>query len=116
MPEKAKFKLFSFHDNRTIIMPNGGIMAHKSVSGMPRGVARRIMSRAKKGGPLVLTISRTGKPSRVYRYDEYQKMKQLPLEVKPWEHRKVKAKGPDPLGGVEGTVRESLSRDEIYKE
>ena len=91
-------------------------MAHKSAPGMPRGVARRIMSRAKKGGPLVLTISRTGKPSRVYRYDEYQKMKQLPIEVKPWEHRKGKAKAPDPLGGVEGVVRESLSREEIYKE
>lgn len=90
-------------------------MAHKPVPMMARSVARRIMLRAKKGGPLVLTVS-DGKPSRVYRYDEYQKMKQLPTDVKPWEHRKSKAGGPDPLGSVEGTVRRPLTRDEIYNE
>ena len=91
-------------------------MASRSVASMPRDVARRIMRRASKGGPLVLTVDRKGKPSRVYRYNEYQKMKQLPNSVKPWEHRKSGRGSPDPLGSVEGTVRKPLTRDEIYSE
>ena len=91
-------------------------MAHKSVPSMPREIARRIMRRAKKGGPLVLTVNAKGQPSRVYRYDRYQKMKSLPNSVKPWEHRKSGRGSPDPLGAVDGTVRKPLTRSEIYNE
>ncbi len=90
-------------------------MAHKAETNFPRGLARRIMSRAKRGVPLVVTVDSKGQPTRVYDYDEYQKMKELPAAVKPWEHRKRKSSTPDPLGSVEGTVRGSLSRGDIYE-
>ncbi len=91
-------------------------MSRKPVASMPRDIARRIMRRARKGGPLVVTVDRNGKPSRVYGYERYQKMKSLPASVKPWEHRKSAQPTPDPLGAIRGMVRKPLTRSEIYSE
>ena len=69
---------------------------------------------------VAVVVAALGKPSRVYGLEQYLKMCDLPRQVKPWEHRKSRAKKsrtvPDPLGAVEGTVLGPLSRDFIYEE
>ncbi len=87
----------------------------KTISAMPRSVSKRIMKRAAEGRPLVITVDKNGKPSRVFGYEDYRRMKELPSEVKPWQHRKTNQSGPDPLGAVDGKVLGRLSRDEIYE-
>jgi hypothetical protein len=82
---------------------------------MPRDVAKRIATRIAKNNEPVVVTSRGGKPSRVYGLEEYQKMVDLPNQVKPWEHRKQKAT-PDPLGAVDADPPTGLSRRELYEE
>jgi hypothetical protein len=83
---------------------------------MPQSVARRIASRiAKRNEPVVVT-SRGGKPSRVFGYDEYKKMVELPNRVKPWEGRKGTRPAPDPLGAVDAGPPVGLSRKNLYEE
>jgi len=83
---------------------------------MPRGIAKRIADRiAENNGPVVVT-SRDGKPSRVFGYDEYRKMVELPHRVKPWEHRKQKRAPPDPLGAADADPPVGLRRKDLYEE
>lgn len=88
-------------------------MATKPVSEIPKMLARRLLKRLSEEKAVVVT-SRNGKPSRVFRLDEYLKRKELPSRVKPWQARKPEQKAPDPLGAEEGKVLGSLSRSEIY--
>ncbi len=82
------------------------------MASIPQRVARRIRERGRTTDTLVITI-RDGKPSRVYGFDEYLKMKALPGKVKPWAHRRD-AKPLDPLGAAPGRIRSRLRRMEIY--
>ncbi|MEA2627276.1 MAG: hypothetical protein QOD06_3321 [Candidatus Binatota bacterium] len=83
------------------------------MASIPAAVARRIRERARQNKALVITI-RDGKPSRVYGFDEYLKMKALPQKVRPWTHRRD-AKPVDPLGASPGRVRSRLRRADIYE-
>lgn len=83
---------------------------------MPHNVAKRVMRHAATSKePIVLTI-RDGKPSRVFGYGQYQRMVQLPHQVKPWEHRKGHEPGPDPLGAIDAEPPSPLTRDSMYQE
>jgi hypothetical protein len=83
---------------------------------MPRNVAKRIADRIAKNDEPVVVTSRAGTPSRVYGLEEYQKMVDLPNQVKPWEHRKEKKTTPDPLGAMDADPPSGLSRQELYEE
>jgi len=83
---------------------------------LPKEVQRRIMNLCSQGEKTCVVVMRNGKPTRVFRLDQYLKMRELPHEVKPWEHRKLNDLVPDPLGAVDGKVLSSLSRQEIYDE
>ena len=82
---------------------------------MPRDVARRIMKRAAESNESIVVTVRRGKPSRVFGYKKHRKMKELPLRVKPWEHRKGKAATPDPLGAIDARPPRPLTRKSIYE-
>lgn len=88
-------------------------MATKPIADMPKIVGRRIMQKLSQERAVVVT-SRNGRPSRVFKLDEYMKRKELPSRTKPWQKRKQENKAPDPLGAVEGKVLGRLSRSEIY--
>ncbi|HMF10906.1 MAG TPA: hypothetical protein VKE94_01330 [Gemmataceae bacterium] len=84
---------------------------------MPEAVARRILDRGALGEDAIVVVMRGGVPSRVFGLDEYLKMKELPKVVKPWEHRRVPASSPDPLGAVElGLLVSPLTREQMYEE
>ena len=83
---------------------------------MPRDVAKRIAHRIAENNQPVVVTSRDGKPSRVYGYDEYKKMVELPQQVKPWLHRKQKPATPDPLGAVDADPPVGLGRRDLYEE
>jgi hypothetical protein len=85
-------------------------------SHMPRNVAKRIANRIAESNQPVVVTSRDGKPSRVFGYDEYTKMVELPHRVKPWEHRKQNKTIPDPLGAVDADPPVGLSRKDLYEE
>lgn len=91
-------------------------MTQHSIGRMPRSVAKRIADRIAKNDEPVVVTSRQGKPSRVYGLEEYQKMVNLPNQVKPWEHRKQKKGAPDPLGAVDAEPPTGLSRRDLYDE
>ncbi len=82
---------------------------------MPRGVAKRIMERVSQSDDPIVITSRAGKPSRVYGYNEYRKMVDLPRRIKPWEHRKGKSATPDPLGAVDARPPSPLTRESFYE-
>jgi hypothetical protein len=83
---------------------------------LPRSVTRRILARAARGEEAVVLTFRKGIPSRVFGLEEYLKMRELPRQVKPWQHRKAEAAVPDPLGAVEGTLIMPVTRENIYDE
>jgi hypothetical protein len=82
------------------------------MASIPQKVARRIRDRARTHDTLVVTI-RDGKPSRVYGFEEYLKMRALPEKVRPWTHRRD-AKPVDPLRAAPGRIRSRLRRADIY--
>ena len=83
---------------------------------MPRGVARRILERAAQGEQAVVVVMRNGLPSRVFGLDDYLKMRDLPKQVKPWEHRTSKSAPPDPLGATDiGVLVSPLTREQMYE-
>jgi len=82
---------------------------------MPRSVARRILKRGAEGEKAVVVTFKAGKPSRVFRYREYENSVALAKQVKPWQHRKPRAPAPDPLGAVDGTVLLPITRENIYE-
>ncbi len=82
---------------------------------MPRSVVRRILKRGAEGEKAVVVTFNAGKPSRVFRYREYEKRVALAKHVKPWQHRKPKARASDPLGAVDGTVLLPITRKNIYE-
>ena len=88
---------------------------------LPRTVARNILKAAARAAArgdsaIVITVPK-GKPSRVFGYDEYQKIKQQPHEVKPWEKRQGQGSVPDPLGAVDmGLLLSPLTRETMYEE
>jgi hypothetical protein len=79
---------------------------------LPRRVAERIASRG-AGNRVVVVVFRNDRSARVFGWDEYLKMKDLPRKVRPWA-RRARRGVPDPLGAVRGKVRSSLRRSEIY--
>jgi hypothetical protein len=84
---------------------------------LPRGVSKKLVERAARGEKVSVVVNRNGKPSRVFGLDEYLKMKKLPHQVKPWEHRKGQASVPDPLGAVDmGPLLSPLTREAMYEE
>ncbi len=85
-------------------------------SHMPRDVAKRIANRIAESNQPVVVTSRDGKPSRVFGYEEYTKMVELPHRVRPWEHRKQSRATPDPLGAVDAEPPVRLSRKDLYEE
>jgi len=88
--------------------------SRRSPGHLPRSFAKRIARRiAKKNEPVVVT-SRDGKPSRVFGYDEYRKMVELPHRVRPWESRKRSRPAPDPLRAVDAAPPAGLSRKDLY--
>jgi len=78
---------------------------------LPRRVAERIARRG-AGNRVVVVVFRNDS-ARVFGWDEYLKMKDLPRKVRPWA-RRARRGAPDPLGAVRGKVRSSLRRSEIY--
>jgi hypothetical protein len=92
------------------------MMTEQSGGHMPRGVAKRIANRIARNNEAVVVTSRGGRPGRVYGFEEYRKMVDLPNQVKPWEHRKQKKATPDPLGAVDAAPPTGLSRRELYEE
>lgn len=85
------------------------------VKSMPHSVARRIMERCATNEPFVV-VPREGKPSRFFGVGKYNKMRELPNLVKPWEHRKKAKETPDPLGAVDADPPLGLSRKNLYEE
>ncbi len=83
-------------------------------SPLPRNVAKRIANRIAENNQPVVVTSRNGKPSRVFGYDEYTKMVELPHRVKPWEHRKQTKATPDPFGAVDAEPPVRLTRKDLY--
>jgi len=83
---------------------------------MPRDVAKRIANRIAESNQPVVVTSRDGKPSRVFGYEEYTKMVELPHRVRPWEHRKQTQTTSDPLGAVDAEPPVRLSRKDLYEE
>ena len=81
---------------------------------MPRSVQKRIVEKSAKG-QVVVVVPREGKPSRVYKLDKYLKMMEQPKKHKPWSYRKQPATKADPLGAIDGSVRSSLRREDIYR-
>jgi hypothetical protein len=81
---------------------------------MPRNVQKRIVERSAKGQTLVV-VPRKGKPSRVYKLDKYLKMMEQPKKHKPWSYRRQPATQADPLGAIDGSVRSTLRRRDIYR-
>jgi len=79
---------------------------------LPRRVAERIARRG-AGNRVVVVVFRNDRSARVFGWDEYLNMKDLPRKVRPWA-RKARRDAPDPLGAVRGKVRSSFSRSEIY--
>jgi hypothetical protein len=92
-------------------------MARRKKTGghVPRPVARSLLKHGARGAKKVVVVYRDGVPSRVFGYEEHQKMVELPKQVKPWEHRKDRATTPEPLGGVDAGVLGSLSRQDFYE-
>jgi hypothetical protein len=93
-------------------------MQVKATPAFPLKVAQRIMRRAAKGERLVLTFDQQGKPSRIYGYQEYQKMQELPHRIQPWKRRNGGGEVPDPLGmrGFKGKILRPLNRAVFYEE
>lgn len=83
---------------------------------MPRNVVKRIMKRAFESEEPIVVVVRQGKPSRVFGYEQYQRMVNLPREVKPWEHKKNANQAPDPLGAVDAEPPGPLTREALYEE
>lgn len=86
----------------------------KDRSRMPRNVQQRIAERSAKG-QVVVVVPRGGKPSRVYKLDSYLKMVEQPKKHKPWSYRKQASTKADPLGAVDGSVRSTMRRGDIYR-
>lgn len=80
--------------------------------GLSRKVAERIARRAAVDRIVVVVFGKN-RLARVFGFEEYLKMKELPRKVKPWA-RRVRRGAVDPLGAVPGKVRSSLGRNEIY--
>lgn len=86
----------------------------KGQASLPRAIAKRIMRRAARGERAAVVVNKSGKPSRVYNFDQYLKRRERTKQVKPWEHRKNR-RPPDPLGAVEGTVLTPITREYMYE-
>src|SRR5438445_9135834 len=83
---------------------------------IPPRVARRILQRAAQGEPAVVVVMRNGLPSRVFGLEDYLRMRDLPKQVKPWEHRTSKSAPPDPLGATDlGVLVSPLTREQMYE-
>lgn len=110
-----------YHDKWNIFLctppqPAGGVKrmgAPKNRVHMPRTVQRRIVEKSAKG-KVAVVVPRNGKPSRVYEYEKYLKMKEQPKKHKPWSYRKRVSAKVDPLGAVEGSVHSTMGREDIY--
>jgi hypothetical protein len=84
---------------------------------LPRSVSKKLVERAARGEKVSLVVNRNGQPSRVFGWDECLKIKNLPHQVKPWEHRKGQEEVPDPLGAVDmGQLLTPLTREALYEE
>jgi hypothetical protein len=82
-------------------------------SEVPRAVLRRMLRRAAEGEKAVVVTFRGGVASRVYGVEQYIRKQDLTKRVvRPWTHRTQQA--PDPLRAIDGEIRGSLSRSDIY--
>lgn len=81
---------------------------------LPKRVARRMEEVGRREG-VVVVVWRKGRPSRVFRYATYARMKTVPTISQPWKHRKRIA-SPDPLGAIEGKVLGPIRREDMYVE
>jgi hypothetical protein len=81
--------------------------------GIPKKVEARLLARGAREGAVVV-VFRKGRPVRIFGFDEYVGMKDLPKKVKPWTRRKARP-APDPLGAIRGgRVLRPLRRSEFY--
>lgn len=84
--------------------------------GIPKEIERRVMKRGATERAVVV-VFRRGRPCRVFGFDEYVRMKELPGKVKPWTRRSPKAKK-DLLADFRvegGRVLRPLRRSEFYE-
>ena len=80
---------------------------------LPQPVARRLRERCRTEKAVVVT-SNKGVASRVYGLEEYLRKRETARANKPWMHRKARRAVPDPLGSVDGAVKEPVRRETIY--
>ena len=83
---------------------------------IPRSVARSLLKHGAQGAKKVVVVFRRGIPSRVFGYEEHQRIVALPKEVEPWRYRQAQTGSPDPLGAVGGRLLAPLSRQAIYEQ
>lgn len=82
--------------------------------GIPKKVQDRLMARGAREHAVVVVFEK-GKPARIFGFDEYLRMKDLPRKVKPWTRKRARAV-PDPLGAIKnGRVLRPLRRSEFYE-
>src|SRR5882672_2466086 len=82
---------------------------------MPRRVQQRIMQRWARGERPLVVAGHGDKPTKVYGYDDYQKMVAHPKQHRPWEQRQRK-RALDPIGAIDGIVLLPITRDQMYDE
>ncbi len=82
---------------------------------MPRRVARRIMARCARGEKKIVVVTKNGRPSSVFGFDEYLKMQDLPRKVKPWTGRKIQPRPSDELPSIDAGINMPLKRQDFYE-
>ncbi len=94
---------------RNLVLKQGALRA------MPRSVARRIMVRCARGEKKIVVVTKNGKPSSVFGFDEYVKMQALPRKTKPWTSRRVRPKPSDELPSIDAGITMPLDRKDFYE-
>ena len=82
---------------------------------IPRRVTRSILRHCAMGAKRVVVVCGDRGPSRVYGYEQYQRVVERPKEVRPWDHRQERSATPDPLGGIDAGVIGPVTRESIYE-
>ncbi len=81
---------------------------------LPKRVVQRMEEVGRQEG-VVVVVWRKGRPSRVFRYATYARMKTVPTLSQPWKHRSRNT-STDPLRAIEGKVLGTLRREDLYAE
>ena len=81
---------------------------------LSNSVRRNLLKRS-AANEVAVVVPKKGKPSRVYTFASYQRIRENAMSTKPWEHRAKPNEPPDPLNAKHGRVTSRLSRRDLYE-